>query len=133
MDALHDGADRVDRFSCNRDSLSSGRLCTVSAPHALEHLIRDPYARHFIRHELGIDEARERPYAGQHRNTARFNPSVQTFECRGIEHRTSDGKLSSRLDLVFEPSHFRIQTFSAGIDPDANVEGGGRADTLSAP
>src|SRR4030095_7298388 len=118
MDSLQQSADRVDRVPCNRDSLSSGRFGAVSTPHALEHLIGNAYARHFIRHELCIDEALEWPDTSQQRYAACFDAFVKAVERRGVEHRSRDGDLRPRLDLVFEPSHFRIEAFSAGIDPD---------------
>src|SRR5678815_2649059 len=107
MDTLHHGADRVHCLPCNRDSLSSGRLGAVSTSHALEHLIGHAHARHFIGHELSIDEALEWPDASQQRYAARFDALVETFERCSVEHGSSNRKLGACLDLVFEPSHLR--------------------------
>src|SRR5688572_25035601 len=132
MDPLNRALQCAAELAGNRDTLRRSRVGARRAPHPFEHRLRNAHTRNLVRHELGVEDALERPEPYNNGKTRRFDPAEQPLERRDVEHRLRHHELSAGLDLVLEAANLVVQVLGARVHLHADVKRGRTADRLSA-
>ena len=132
LNARHAIADAGDRLAGDLDADGQLVFAAIGRRHPLHDAVGHDHARHFVAHERGVPIARQRPDAGENRQTQRLHFVEKSQQGVGVEHRLGDGELGAGFDFSAETIELAPAVERGGIEPHADRGEGGRIDGLAA-
>ena len=92
--------------------------------HPAQELVGHAHAGHFVRQELGVQLAVERPQPGDDRHLQVLDPPQERVEGVEVEDELGDRELGAGLDLELEAPDLLVEVERRRVDRDTDVVGG---------
>src|SRR5438477_7053452 len=122
LDSLHHLLHAREHVARDRDALGERRFFAslLRLPHALQDFVRDRHARDFVRQELRVAQADQRPNPGDDGRSELLHLLEKRFELARVEDRLGDREFGPGLHFPRKPRQLTVLFGGAGIHAHAN-------------